>query len=344
MKIKLTFITLLISNLVFSTPYNEKTMEGLTIIQDLSKRESEISDKYIRPKAKNKKKISTIELESRKVQVSDILKSGIFTGTIAKGTELIKIDDESYHYTTREILAKAYRLKDFEGNLYLINSNASSTYKVHFTKISKVDDIINMEKSPLFYRAKKQNDNNNFNDQDFLFESNVNFELAYGSSSFKSDLFNEDNFTDTSFRFEIDSYIKWNFPIDIGLISGIENSNSRLDRGANIAEQNIYLGPSIKFSSLGNFEYTIDIKKVLFSTLKEKTSTETNSFNTTKSSIGVGLLKKSSYTYGHYQWGFNLQQSWMVANAQEMELSVKNKSITDYSISFFLGLGRDWKW
>lgn len=341
---KYILIFLFCSPIAFSMPYNQKTSPGQEIIQELTEKEEQISEKYVAAKKNNSKKLSFAETESLKVKVADILKSGTFTGVIAHKTKLIKLDDESIHYTTREVIARAYRKKDFEGNILLINSDGSSTYKVYFKNIIKVDDIVNLNKDPLFYEAVPKKDKSFFNDEEFILESNINFEYGAVSSPFKSDLINQNNLIETMTRIEIDSYLKWNFSFDLGFIFGIENSRATLNRDSSIQETNLYIGPTIKSANFRNYEFTLDLKTSLFSELSETSSNNSSNFKLFKNTIGIGLLKKQRKWLGHYNWGINFQHSWVIANAQGTQLSVKNNNISEYSLSLVLGIGKDWKW
>lgn len=340
---KFIFILFFQCNPLFALIINEKTTKGDELINQLSAKELEVSEKYIQGKLKDRNQ-SEEKVETLKVKVADILNSGTFVGTIGHKTQLIKIEDESIYYTTREIIAKAYRQRDFDGYLFLINEDGSTTYKVFFQDITRIDEILKLHEAPLTYSALEQKLDTSFNDNDFKLETNFNIELGFTSSDFKSDLVGENNLIENTVRYEMETYGKWNYPLNLGLISGVENNKSTLDNGTQLSETNIYIGPSIKFSNTNFFltelDITLDFKTSIYNDFKANST----GFNLTKNALNLGLIKKTIKKYGHFNWGLNFQQSWIVANAQNTALDINNQLNKDFSLTLNIGIGRDWKW
>ena len=338
------------SDILEDSPTLIKKENKKSTLQQLVEMDKKLLQQYISGQ-KIKRKYTTVELEALKVQISDILKSATFMGLIPKKARLIKISDNSLHYTTREIKVKAYRKKDFENCFLLRNKDGSISYKVAINNITPIDDMINTHEQPRYFTPiVKKNSETTLFDPPMKFQTEFNFHFGLNAANFTRDLINDSDFLGLSNRFEIINYVSWNFPIKIGLSLGLQQDYANLKNNSKFSGNTFYFAPSIKsnLSELGfdleskNLFATAMLKSSIFSNMTVSSPGGIDEYSFYNLAFSFGLQKESQWTIGNFIYGFDIQRQWTRVTGDNSSLTLTNNSVTDDSITFKIGLGKDW--
>ena len=323
-----------------------KTTKSKAILSELIDIEEQTLRRYIGGQ-KNQRKYTTTELDAMKIQVSDILKSNTFIGLIPKKTQLILLHDNSLHYTTRDITVRAYRQKDFENCILLQNKDGSISYKVAINDIKPIDDMLRLHEAPKFFKPEEKSKSElKFYDGSIQWQSEFNFHFGINTANFSRDLLNESQFTGLSNRYELVNYAHWDFPIKLGLALGIQQDSANLSDGGIFKDTTFYFAPAIKTKAfdlgLKNLFATAMLKSSLLSSMTVSRAQESRNYAFYKMAFTLGIQKEKKWTLGSFIYGFDIQRQWARVTGDNIALSLSDNSITDDSITFKIGFGRDW--
>lgn len=324
---------------------NKNNTSKHSILKEMIEIETNVLNDYIKGQ-ELQRKYSTSEIEAMKIQASDILKSKTFLGLIPRKTQLIKLSDNSLHYTTREIKVRAHRQKDFENCIWLQNKDGSISYKVELGNIVPIDRIVDLSETPKTFKPVKKIKNLTLLDEDIRLQSELHFHIGLSFPYFTRELVNNSDITGVHNRLDLINYAKWQFPLSLGIALSLQQEKVSFSDGGSLSENSVFIAPVIKSRPFDfgfkNLIATTMVKTSLISQLAESRPQANRNFSFHKLAFNLGLHKENKWYWQNFIYGIDFQRQWVRVTGNNEALSIKDSSITDDAITFKLGLGIDW--
>lgn len=286
------------------------------------------------------------EKEAMEVQLKDILKSGTFLGSIRRGSHLVHVKTGKTFYTQKDLIVRAYRLKDYEGYQLLQNKNGYITYKAYATNVVNIKEVTKMYDSPYRYKPVEKKINHNLKDSQLNYEINFMLNMGLTRPVFLRDLANKSFFGQT-LRYEATTYGKWNFPIKMGITGQWERHFGSFKDG-NYNMQSFSLGPSLKskpYKIFGNlYTFIAQTRLALYSHISLKTLNQAANYETSQTNLVLGVTREIKTSLGRIILGTNFQRQWVIGSADQHELNVNAQNNFNDSFVLSIGHGTDWIW
>lgn len=289
------------------------------------------------------------EKEALKIQLKDIVESGVFYAGIRQGTQLVHIRSGKLFYAQKNLTVKAYRKNDYEGYKLLINKNGFSSYKVASSNINSIKEITNLYEPPKKYTpVKEQKTNYRILDNDLKYQTQFNFHLGLSDPKFINDLGNLTPHTGQTTRYEGAVYGNFDFLFKLGLTMQWETMSGSLSNGGKYNMYSFSMGPAYKSQpiKLGSAEYQFfaQVRLAAFSKIKIESPTQSSNYNLAQTSLVLGVEREVNTFLGKFQIGGNYQRQWLKPSAENYKASVSAEN--NYNDSYVLSIGKkmDWIW
>jgi hypothetical protein len=277
------------------------------------------------------------------LELSDIQKSPIYTGSIKRGAKLYAISESKVYKLPRDIYVNAHKVPDSDNYIYITDKNLKLKYKVHYRDIVNIDTIADLyipptyfeEKAPIVDKTRSQNI------EEVPTAWRLRAHIDYLVSNFTADLV-DSNEANSGMGLRVNgAYIfKWDLPLEIGLMGEYEEASFTVSpsyarmfntsigpvlrtRPLDIGGKKVRISSAITTGISGNISYPSggSIKRV---------NLQTNSFQ-----ISASQFVKNNW--GEFILGLDFKRNWNKALADSATLSLDNNNRIDDSIGLFIG-------
>lgn len=318
--------------------YYDQREKPENIIEDLGKLKREVYEQVI----KNKKaRFKVAYREALKLRIQDILSSDTFYGLIRKGSRLVKLEDDSFYYTTKDIFVQAFKQKDFEGFQYLKNKDGSVSYKALVSNVAHIDRTVNLYEEPIFWKPVNKKDISTDIDKNLSVDLDFEINLGLVSANYLKSI-SQSNVSASINSYSLKSYADWNFPISLGAMIEWERLSGQTTRG-DLQGDSLFTGFILRTPKFYNDLYCSLVTKVsLISNMTEIRNNDNNSHKFSKSSIGLNLHHYRSTFLGRLVFGFQFQRQWSISNTPKFAQNINANSAYDDIITLSIGLNQKW--
>lgn len=298
-------------------------------------------------KSVSARNLNYVEKEALKVKLKDILKSGTFIGSIRKGTHLVNVRTGKTFYTQKDIIVRAFRLKDYEGYQLLQNNNGHVSYKAPATEVVNIKEITKMYESPYKYTPVVEKIKYDINNKELKYEAHLMLNMGLTRPVFLRDLINDKNHIGQTLRYEASVYGRWKFPLKLGVTGQWENSFGTYSAGK-YNMQSFSLGPTFKSDPFvfwdNEYNFIVQTRLAVFSRVIVSIPGQTINYRTSQTNLVLGLVREVKTPLGRILFGVNYQRQWVKASADQYELNIKAENNYNDSFAISIGHGTNWIW
>lgn len=279
----------------------------------------------------------------RKVEMETILQSGQYLAVLKAGTIVENLDGSEIFEIKKDLNAYVYRTPDESHYKYIVNNKGEVKYKVQQAKVEDVSLVVDLKPKPDQFSEVENKIEQTSHDQltHFLTQFNVHGELF--NSRYLQEIAEAryDNIN-RSMRAEGIGYIRWNYPIELGLSANYQTSNISTLYSANATFRSYNLGPVIRWHA---FEWNNNQYKMHFSYQQSVGSTFAYQVLDTKfvtvlstQTAELGIEGFSPTKHGNMTYGLNFRRQWLsiTANVDNYVLLGARSNTAD-SIGLYIG-------
>lgn len=279
----------------------------------------------------------------RKVELETILKSGQYLAVIKAGTFVENLDSTQVYEIKKDLNVYVYRTPDESHYKYIVNTKGEVKYKVQQAKVEDVSLVVNLKPQPEQFSEVENKVELTAHDHltKLLTQFNVHGELFNSRYLQEVAEARYDNIN-RSMRAEGLTYLRWNYPIELGLSANYQTSNISTMYSANATFRSYNLGPVIRWHAfeLFNTEY-----KMHFSYQQSLGSTfsyqiEDTRFVTVLSTqtAELGIEGFSPTKHGNMTYGLNYRRQWLSITANvDTYVLLGARSNTADSVGLYIG-------
>lgn len=292
-------------------------------------------------------KLNYSETEALKVQLKDIIRSGTYLASVQKGTELVHVRTGKLHYAQKDLIVRAYRLKDYDGYQLLKNNNGYISYKALAQNVINIKEVTRMREPPEKFKPVEKQIKFDLNNAQVKYQTHFLVNAGLTRPMFLRDLINDESHFGQTVRYEGTVYGRWNFPLKVGFTTQWENNFGSFEDGK-YNMQTLSLGPSFRsmpFKLITNEYYFVaQTRLAVFSKVAVTTTSGTANYNNSQTNLTLGIVREIQTKLGKFLIGFNYQRQWVKASADKIALDISSENNYNDAFSISFGHGSDWIW
>jgi len=335
---KLIIITILLTTISFAQSDN-----FLDKINDKNK------DLYLKKlkKYKNDRSYTFAEKEALKVQREDIINSKVIIIAIKKGSILVELNSNDTFITSKEVIARAFQLEDYDGYRLLIGKDNKIKYKVRADVTSNLKTMLAMYEEPRSFDPIEKKIDFNLVDKELLFNYDLTLNLGLGKSSFLNEVTNANDHFSNIFSYELAILGKWKFPIQAGFLTKYETQSAQAN-SISYSFDSLLLGLSFELQDqdfyIKDFNIGLKLYTELVSRLNITGPDGSETINISKNALNLYFTKPFYEVFnGDLLWGVNYSRQWIKAKASTALYSVGSRSNTNNVFALSLTYRGAWR-
>ncbi len=215
--------------------------------EEIEKLEELRTPKISRRKIKTKEKIKKHKAKKQR-----------FLGAIKARSTIYHLKDEKYFIVNRSINVN-YEMRDNDPfSAYLIDKSGRIKYVTHLNNIYKIKNDLGILPTPKVIETYPPPDIVHLYDQHLSFFTEVKLHYEIVNFNLITGIVNE--YPDATFsnRIEFETFLKWNFPIYVGLNFNFQQG-AWLKGTQGLNWDSLYIGPSLRINILDKTNYSLMI-------------------------------------------------------------------------------------
>lgn len=292
---------------------------------------------------KDSRKLQQIADYKRKVEMKTILESGKYLAVLKAGTFVENLEGTEIFKLSKDLNVYVYRTPDESHYKYVVNTKGEVKYKVQQAQVEDVTLVVDLKPKPEHFSEVENKIELTSHDKFTKFLTQYNFHSELFNSRYLQEVAEAryDNIN-RSLRAEAIGYLRWNFPIELGLSANYQTANVSTLYSANATFRSYNLGPVIRWHafSWNNTEYRMHFsyQQSLGSTFAYQVADTLFVTVLSTQTAELGLEGFSPNKWGNLTYGINARRQWLsiTANVDNYVLLGARSNTAD-SIGLYIG-------